>query len=483
MRYRITLPLLALGFLLAASVSAQHEAMGHHAMGAKVDYDDPGGGDPNPPPGCQGVQAKITVANGGTTFSPATITVDAGQPVCWTWSGTAHNVSANDGSFSSGPPLEQGNFQRTFNTPGTFGFHCQVHGTPTAGMRGTVIVRSTGGGGEGPGKLELASSTYIMGEGDGALAVTVERVGGSDGAATVKIAAAPGSAKKGKDFVARNATLKWANGDQGPKTFQVSIKNDKLKEPDESFTIRLTQATGGSIGTSTATVTIQDDDGGGGGGCTSALSAPSGLRASGQSASEIRLTWAAGSTAAGGFRIERRAQGGDFEEIASVPAAARSFTDSDLPGDSVFQYRLRAEDIDGFSAYSGIAAGATDGFPAPCDDRKALCLKDGRFEATVQWRASEDDVERDAKRVLLPEVRGSGLFALSQAEDDLQLLLNVKDGCAVNDHYWLDFAAVTDAELLIRVRDTLTGRTWVYFNPAGSVPAPVRDVDAFATCP
>jgi len=33
------------------------------------------------------------------------------------------------------------------------------------------------------------------------------------------------------------------------------------------------------------------------------------------------------------------------------------------------------------------------------------------------------------------------------------------------------------------VRDTQTGRTRVYFNPAGSTPAPVRDVEAFATCP
>lgn len=481
MRYRITLPVLALGLLLAASISAQHEAMGHHAMGTKVDYDDPGGGDPNPPAGCQGVQAKITIANGGTVFSPATITVDAGQPVCWTWAGTAHNVSGNDGSFSSGPPLEEGNFQRTFNTPGTYGYHCQVHGTPTSGMRGTVVVRSTGGGEEedkGPGKLELSPATYTIGEAGKTLKVTVQRVGGSEGAASVKIGTVPGTAKGGSDFVPRSAVLKWKAGEKTPKTFQVPIKNDKVREQEEGFTIRLTKATRATMGTSSATVTIQDDDAARG---RRALAAPSGLRASGQSEDEILLIWAADELA-GGFRIERRQEGGDFEEIASVPAAARSFTDSGLPGDTVFQYQVRAEGIDGLSAYSGIAAGATDSLPGPCDDATALCLKDGRFEATVRWRASEEDVESDAKGMLLPEGRGSGLFSLSP-DDDLHLLLNVRDGCGVNDHYWLDFAAATDAELLVKVRDTLTGRTWVYFNPAGSVPAPVRDVDAFATCP
>ena len=30
--------------------------------------------------------------------------------------------------------------------------------------------------------------------------------------------------------------------------------------------------------------------------------------------------------------------------------------------------------------------------------------------------------------------------------------------------------------------DTQTGRTWAWFNPAGRVPAPVRDVEAFS-CP
>ena len=100
---------------------------------------------PNPSSGCTGVEAKITISRSGTTFSPATVTVDAGQPVCWTWSGTEHTVKGDDGSFTSGPPTASGTFQRTFNAPGTYGYHCQVHGTPTSGMRGTVVVRGNSG--------------------------------------------------------------------------------------------------------------------------------------------------------------------------------------------------------------------------------------------------------------------------------------------------------------------------------------------------
>jgi plastocyanin len=474
MRYRSLVPVLTLGFLFAVSALGQH-----HAMAGKDDYEPPNGGDPGATPaGCLGVSAKVTLSSTVTAFSPATITVDAGEPVCWTWTGMLHNVRADDGSFTSGPASDTGNFKRTFNTPGTYGYHCQVHGNATSGMRGVVVVR--GAAAEGPGKLDIASSTYSVTEGIAPLTVSVARVGGSDGVATVKYATANGTAKAGKDFTARTGTLRWDNGDQNPKTIQVPIKNDTAKESAEGFSIKLSKATGATIGVSSAAVTITDDDSPSG--CAGAISVPAELRASGQSAGEIRLTWGDESGAATFYRIERRQKGGAFEEIAVVPSGVNSFTDSGLPGDSIFHYRVRAEGADGVSAFSTIAAGATDGLASPCDDSgKALCLKDGRFEATVEWRAFDDSPEREAKRVLLPESPGSGLFSLS-SRGETELLVNVLDGCAINNHYWLYFAAVTDVEFTVKVRDTQTGRTWLHLNPGGNIPAPVRDVDAFATC-
>jgi hypothetical protein len=84
--------------------------------------------------------------------------------------------------------------------------------------------------------------------------------------------------------------------------------------------------------------------------------------------------------------------------------------------------------------------------------------------------------------MMLPEAPNSGLFSFSPSADP-ELLLNLRDGCGVNGHYWLYVSTVTDVELTVKVRDTQTGRTWAWFNPAGSVPAPVRDVEAFASCP
>lgn len=476
--HRITLPVLALGFLLAVSASGQapHSMEGMGGMDGKLAYDpEPRGGDPSTAQNCTGVEAKVTISN--TTFSPATVTIDPGKPVCWTWSGSIeHTVKADDESFSSGNPATQNTFQHTYTTPGTYGYYCQVHGSLTAGMRGTVVVRgATGpgdGGGQGPGTLGLSSATYEVSEGAGAVTLTVERTGGSVGAATVKFALAQGTAKSGKDFIMRSGTLKWENGDQAPKTIDVAIKNDSAVEPDESFAVKLSKATGAALGVSLATVTIHDDDGTG---CGAGSTAASKLRASGQSGSEIHLTWEDAPADAKAIHIERRPPGGTFREIATVAAGAEGFTDSGLPGDTEFQYRVRTEAADSSSAVSGIAAAATSGSTAPCDESARLCLGGGRFEATVTG-------SRQAKRMMLPEAGNSGLFALS-AGQDLQLLVNVHDGCAANNHYWLDLAAVTEAEFTVRVRDTQTGRAWVYFHPAGSAPAPLRDVEAFATCP
>jgi hypothetical protein len=124
----------------------------------------------------------------------------------------------------------------------------------------------------------------------------------------------------------------------------------------------------------------------------------------------------------------------------------------------------------------------SDGSTAPCDETRAVCLNGGRFEAKVQWRPSTSPVDRGSKRVVLSEAPDTGLFA-SSPEEEPQILLHVLDRCAVNGHYWLDFAAVTDLEFTVRVRDTQTGQTRIYHNPAGTTPAPVRDAEAFATCP
>ncbi|HZN96756.1 MAG TPA: plastocyanin/azurin family copper-binding protein [Gemmatimonadales bacterium] len=90
-----------------------------------------------PPP-----SSDITVRN--DFFDPGTLTVSAGTTVTWTWAAgaTSHNVtpvaSQPTGSGTSAAPHS---YQFTFNTPGTYNYYCTLHGSPTFGMRGIVVVQ------------------------------------------------------------------------------------------------------------------------------------------------------------------------------------------------------------------------------------------------------------------------------------------------------------------------------------------------------
>ncbi len=74
-----------------------------------------------------------------TTFSPGTITIPAGTVVTWKNSDVIqHSSTSLTGVWNSGNLNPGQTYSRTFSTPGTFNYQCQIHG---AIMSGTVIVQ------------------------------------------------------------------------------------------------------------------------------------------------------------------------------------------------------------------------------------------------------------------------------------------------------------------------------------------------------
>src|SRR6185295_17796818 len=209
-------------------------------------------------------------AGSGTTFSPQLLTIQVGDTVTWTHVGSfSHNVVADDGSFrcAAGCDGEGGNgtpsnsswsFTRTFNTAGTVGYHCEVHGSPGSGMFGTITVQ----GAPVPGNLHFTTSNFSVGEAGGSASITVARVGGTSGAVSIDFATSDGSATAGSDYTAANGTLNWADGDGANKSFTVPITNDTEDEPNETVGLTLSNPTGGATldAPSSATLTITDND-------------------------------------------------------------------------------------------------------------------------------------------------------------------------------------------------------------------------------
>ena len=90
-----------------------------------------------PAPTTTTAPASVSVAIRNFNFDAKSITVKKGTTVTWTnFDSAGHTVTGDNGGPSSGF-LTQGNtYSYTFNTTGTFPYHCSPH----PGMQGTVTV-------------------------------------------------------------------------------------------------------------------------------------------------------------------------------------------------------------------------------------------------------------------------------------------------------------------------------------------------------
>lgn len=420
----------------------------------------------------QAATVEVTVRN--FEFVPATINIQPGDTVVWNAVQGAHDVVANDGSFSSGSVKQAPwTFSHTFNTEGTFRYFCSPH--QGFGMVGTIVVGSGGSGEQGT--LKLASTTASVVEG-GTVTLQVQRLNGDDGAVSVGFSVVAGTAST-SDFNPTTSSLFWDDGDDAPKTITVQTKQDTLSEANETVNVVLNNPTGGAVldnAGKSATVTIQDDDSG-----NNAPSAPANLQGHGHSTSEVMLTWtdSSGETS---YRIERKTAGGTYQEVATAPANSTSAIVGGLSEATLYFFRVRAQNGAGSSPYSNEVAVATTATPQPCvPTATELCLNNDRFEVRVSWRTS--DQSGQASAVPLDFAPDSGLFYFF-SQSNVEMLVKVLNACVpeLGNKYWVFYAATTNVEFTLTVIDTQTGAVQAYFNPLGTKSVPVQDTKAFS-CP
>lgn len=94
----------------------------------------------NPPANNQAqAAASQNVQIKGFDFSPSTITIKKGDTITWTNADSAsHTITSDSGSELSSSTLSNGaKYSHTFNTAGTFSYHCSFHPS----MKATVIVQ------------------------------------------------------------------------------------------------------------------------------------------------------------------------------------------------------------------------------------------------------------------------------------------------------------------------------------------------------
>lgn len=92
-----------------------------------------------PPTNNQPATASNTVSISNFAFNPASLTIKQGDTVTWTNQDSApHTVTSDSGNELASTKLASGQtYSHTFNTLGTFDYHCSIHTM----MKGKIIVQ------------------------------------------------------------------------------------------------------------------------------------------------------------------------------------------------------------------------------------------------------------------------------------------------------------------------------------------------------
>ncbi len=108
-------------------------------------------------------------------------------------------------------------------------------------------------------------------------------------------------------------------------------------------------------------------------------------------------------------------------------------------------------------------------------DDRTLCLEGGRFAVRASWETADGSGDGKA----LPRTRDTGLYWFF-GPNNLEMMIKVLDGCAINGHRWVFAGGLTDVAVAMRVTDTETGEEMTYENSAGALFDPIQDVRAFS---
>jgi hypothetical protein len=113
-----------------------------------------------------------------------------------------------------------------------------------------------------------------------------------------------------------------------------------------------------------------------------------------------------------------------------------------------------------------------------------LCLNANRFSVSVAWvtlssRSGDEQGAAAAGNGQAVSLTGDTGYFWFFTSNNVELVIKVVDGRAVNNYFWVFYGALSNVQYTITVTDTLTGRQKTYVNPQNQL-ASVADTAAFS---
>jgi ELWxxDGT repeat protein len=123
----------------------------------------------------------------------------------------------------------------------------------------------------------------------------------------------------------------------------------------------------------------------------------------------------------------------------------------------------------------GIAGAARSNAAGSCAaDALHLCLNGSRFAVEASWT----DFSGHSGHGTAVGLTGDTGYFWFFSPSNVEVVLKVLDGRAVNGKFWVFFGALSNVEYDLKVTDTVTGVVKLYHNPPGQL-ASVADISAF----
>jgi hypothetical protein len=136
-----------------------------------------------------------------------------------------------------------------------------------------------------------------------------------------------------------------------------------------------------------------------------------------------------------------------------------------FPGSVGIRHMIAGPDGSLWFTYSGDETGIAR-FQPPAELASSQYLSGARFETKVTWSSPGFGTDVPAPVIRITGDTGAVYFF---SPGNVELILKVVDGTAVNGKRWVFVAALTDVAYTLTIRDLLTGVVQTYSRPQGQM--------------